>query len=159
MSLLGKIAGLAAPILSVVNPLAGAVAGIVGAIGTKAPVMTALPFFPPLPTIGRAILPGAGALVGGIAGAGVRSARAITNSAVTYCKRHPQWCSTIGGIAAIEAMIGQGQLPVIKRGRGRGISASDLRKFKRVSRVLSRYCAPTKRAMRAPAMRRGASCQ
>jgi len=112
-----------------------------------------------LPALGRSLGFGAGGVIGGAAMMGVRGARAVTRSAMTYCRRHPQWCGTIGGVAAVEALVGQGQLPLIKRSRGRGISASDLRKFKRVSRVLGRYCAPIRKAQRAPAMRRGgASC-
>jgi len=103
-----------------------------------------------LPAIGRALGPG----LGGIVGVGARGVGTIARSAMTYCKRHPAWCASIGGVAAVEALVGNGSLPPIKRSRGRGISASDLRKFKRVARVIHRYCAPVRSAMRSPAMRR-----
>lgn len=98
---------------------------------------------------------GGRALVGGVIGGVVRGGRAIWRSAATYCRKHPQWCSTIGGIAAVEAMIGRGELPTIKKSRGRGITARELRSFKKVARFTSKYCAPVKKAMKSPALRRG----
>lgn len=117
------------------------------------------PALPALGTIARAVLPGAGAVLAGGGRMIARGASSVYKSAVSYCKRHPQWCSTVGGIAAVEAMIGNGQLPVIKRRRGRGISATELKHFRRVAKFTSRYCAPTKRAMKAPAMRGKSSCR
>ncbi len=84
-----------------------------------------------LTTVGR----GAGMVVG----AGLRGARAIYNSAATYCRRHPQWCLASGGIGAVAGMIQSGQLPPVKRRRRRGISASDLSKFRRVASFLYRW--------------------
>jgi hypothetical protein len=95
--------------------------------------------------------------LGGVAVAGgrmiVAGARAIQSSAVTYCRRHPQWCSTIGGTAAVAAMIQGGQLPAIRRRRSRGISPSDFKGFRRVHKILSGFCAPRMR------VRKGAKCR
>jgi len=41
-----------------------------------------------------------------------------------------------GGTAAVAAMIESGQLPMPKRHRGRGLSARDLRGFRRTSRLM-----------------------
>ncbi len=133
-----------------------------GAGMAPAPITTGSMMFPALPSIGQAIgrtLPAVGRIAGGAVGVAAAGARAITRSAMSYCRKHPQWCATVGGVAAVEAMISRGELPPVKRSRGRGITPRELRSFKRVSRVLSRYCAPTKRAMRAPALRGGKSCR
>jgi len=104
-----------------------------------------------LPALGRgamALAPmlglGAGRAVGFAAGRAVRSA-------MTYCRRSPAWCASIGGMAAVEGLISSGQLPIIKRRRARGITGRELNNFKRVSRVLNTWCkvpAPTQRARR-----------
>jgi len=104
-----------------------------------------------LPALGRgamALAPmlglGAGRAVGFAAGRAVRSA-------MTYCRRNPGWCASIGGMAAVEGLIANGQLPIIKRRRARGITGRELNNFKRVSRVLNTWCkvpAPTQRARR-----------
>jgi len=83
------------------------------------------------------------------------SARRIAASAAALCRRNPQWCATIGGLAAVEAMVRSGQLPPVKRRRQRGITATELRNFKRVAKFTSKYCAPVRRAMSAPVMRKG----
>lgn len=91
----------------------------------------------------------------------VKGARAIPRAAVALCRKYPTWCSTIGGTVAVEALFNSGQLPVPKRRRGRGISAHELKAFKRVARFTHKYCAPVHHAMKSPALRRhkGASCQ
>lgn len=128
-------------------------------VGPSMPSPITMGMFPGMTSIGRA-LPAIPALVGGAARIGVTGAKRVYSAAASYCRKHPQWCSTIGGIAAVEAMIGRGELPIPKRRRGKGISATELRNFRRVVKFTSKYCAPTKRAMRAPAMRRGrSSCQ
>lgn|SRR5574341_21437 len=167
------VASLAAPFLPGVGGLIAKGIGIAGSFGqvpaAPAPLFqeAVMPSIGPvaLPPIGGAVtrmVGGAGAMLGfgagGLVRAGVGGAKAITRSAIGYCRRHPQWCSTIGGIAAVEGLISQGQLPPIKRRRGRGISATELRHFKRVVRFTSKYCAPVHRAMRAPAMRRHKTC-
>lgn len=104
-------------------------------------------------SLGRALTPLAG--VGGAAvRVGVAGAKRVYQSAAAYCRKHPGWCQTIGGIAAVEAMIQNGQLPAMKSRRGRGITATELKNFKRVARFTSKYCAPVRRAMSAPAVRR-----
>lgn len=90
----------------------------------------------------------------------VKGARAIPRAAISLCRKYPQWCSTIGGTVAVEALMNSGQLPPPKRRRGKGISAHELRAFKRVARFTSKYCAPVHRAMKAPAVRHGGkSCR
>jgi len=89
-----------------------------------------------LPQIGGAIGFGAGVLVG--------RGRAIARGAAALCNKHPQWCSTIGGIAGVAALMESGQLPVPSRRRGRGLTPRDLRSFRRVARLI-RVFAPTVR--------------
>lgn len=90
---------------------------------------------PPLPAI----------VAGGTAVArmGVAGARTIMNSAISLCRRNPQWCAGIGGTAAVAAMIQQGQLPTVRRRRGRGLSARDIRGFKRTHRLVRQVMATT----------------
>lgn len=97
-------------------------------------------------TVGR----GAGIMVG----AGMAGMRRVANSAATYCRRHPQWCATVGGLAAVEGLVRNGQLPVIKRRRARGISGTELKNFKRVSKTLSKWCKTPP-----PMKRRAAKCR
>lgn len=97
--------------------------------------------FPALPAIGGVIGRALPAIVGG--GAVVaRGARAVVSSAASYCRRHPGWCASIGGLGAVQAMIQSGQLPPVRRSRGRGISSREFRSFRRVHSVLSKFCAP-----------------
>lgn len=119
----------------------------------------------PMPGVGMAGMAGGMALlpaVGRVAGTAVRygmaGARRVASSAASYCRKHPGWCQTIGGIAAVEAMIQNGQLPAIKSRRGRGITATELKNFKRVARFTSKYCAPVRKAMTSRALR-GKSCR
>jgi hypothetical protein len=86
--------------------------------------------------IGRTIGFGAGMMVG--------RARSIARGAAALCIKHPQWCSTIGGVAAVGAMMESGQLPIPKRRRGRGLTPRDLRSFRRVARLI-RVFAPAVR--------------
>lgn len=179
MSLLGKIADIGRSILK--SPVAKAVAPILGGpIGTLLTVgstaysayqgiksVGAAPSMPSLPgigTMGMTSLGAAGrslpALAGGAVRYGVAGAKRVYSAAAGYCRKHPQWCSTIGGIAAVEALINSGQLPIPKRRRGKGISATELKNFRRVARFTSQYCAPVRRAMSSKAVRRGGrSCQ
>lgn len=77
-------------------------------------------------------------LIGGAAVVG-RGAAALFRSANVYCRRHPAWCAAAGGLPAIAQMVGNGQLPPIKRARRKGISAGDLRQFRRVAGFLSKW--------------------
>lgn len=95
---------------------------------------------------------GMGASLAGLGGAVVRGGRAAGKAAVSLCRKYPQWCSTIGGTVAVEALLHSGQLPMPKRRRGKGISATELKNFRRVVKFTSKYCAPVHRAMRAPVM-------
>lgn len=119
--------------------------------GIGAPIASAGLSLGALPAIGRA--------AGGAVRVGIAGAKKIASSAASYCRKHPGWCQTIGGIAAVEAMIQQGQLPTIKSRRGRGITATELKNFKRVARFTSKYCAPVRRAMSSRAVRGGKSCR
>lgn len=95
--------------------------------------------------MGRLTPYGVGTAVGVAASVGLRSARAIASSAIAYCKRHPGWCASIGGLAAVEAMVSNNQLPVIKRRRGRGLTPKDLRSFRRVASLIKGYCPTVRR--------------
>lgn len=181
MSFLSKvwkgIRGAVAPVIgtAVGGPLGGVLGGLLGgsrvpsmanpqpaapaapnwaAFGGSAPgVGSALmPAAAVIPSAGRALLPLAGAGLGGLArGAGYAAGR-LAGAAASYCRRNPAWCAAIGGTAAVEGMIRAGQLPMPKRRRGRGITATELRNFKRVAKFTAKYCAPVRRAMKAPVM-------
>jgi len=97
-----------------------------------------------LPSMAGAAARSIGGMVGFGAGVVVGRARAIARGAAALCIKHPQWCSTVGGIAAIGAMMESGQLPIPKRHRGRGLTPRDLRSFRRVARLI-RVFAPTVR--------------
>lgn len=103
-----------------------------------------MPTMGALPQIGGVIGRGAAGAIGFGAGVAVRNARAIARGAAQLCQKHPQWCSTIGGVAAVGAMMESGQLPIPKRRRGRGLTPKDLRSFRRVARLI-RVFAPTVR--------------
>lgn len=173
----------AAPILSKVGavfggPVGGVVGGVVGsAISSRGATSGNGGAIQTQALRAPTVMPGAGLQMGmgfpslaltGTAGTALRvgggmvvaGAKRVYSAAAGYCRRHPQWCSTIGGIAAVEAMIGRGELPVPKRRRGKGISATELKNFRRVAKFTSQYCAPVRRAMTTKAVRRGGrSCQ
>lgn len=111
------------------------------------------------PTSFGGALPAVGRVGGAAVRYGVAGAKRVYQSAASYCRKHPGWCQTIGGIAAVEAMIQGGQLPAIKARRGRGITATELKNFRRVARFTSKYCAPVRRAMSSRAVRGGKSCR
>lgn len=119
------------------SPRSGSSVGMVQPAAGVIPAMGALP--------GLARL---GGLAGTAVAAGVIGVRTVARSAAMYCRRHPAWCSQIGGVAAIAAMIGDGTLPPIKRRRARGITASEFKGFRKVHRTLSGFCAPKMRIRR-----------
>lgn len=180
MSLIKSIVSAGRSILS--NPIATKVASAIPGIGTAVGVAgmayqaySALKSTsaPSVPSLSAIPAPGGGGVmsagfmglspttVGRGAAAAVKGGRAVIRGAANLCRKYPQWCSTIGGTVAIEALLNSGQLPMPKRRRGKGISAHELRAFKRVARFTSKYCAPVHKAMKAPALRRhrGATCQ
>lgn len=139
MSLFKSIGG---AIKRVVTSPAVAAATTVLAPGVGAALTAAQRLIPPKitgPGLGTGLLPAMGALPA-IAGAGVRigvaGARAAMRGAIQLCRRNPTWCSTIGGTAAVAAMIESGQLPAPRARRGRGLSARDLRGFKKTVRLM-----------------------
>lgn len=147
-----KVPSMVAPVVSATPPASpnwGAFGGAMPGGSTLQPAMAVLP------GAGRALMPLTGAAAGGLGRAVGYAAGRATRAAMNYCKRNPQWCASIGGMAAVEAMVRSGQLPAPKRRRGRGISATELRAFKRVAKFTSKYCAPVRRAMSAPALRKG----
>lgn len=180
MSLLKKIVGgvksiISSPAVRAVAPILGGPVGVaISTMGTaygayqalKTPAaiphstasggVSSMGMLPSLSGMGR-LLPGAGAVAGAV-GVGIRGAKTLYRSAASYCRKHPGWCQTIGGIAAVEAMIARGELPPIKSRRGKGISATELKNFRRVARFTSKYCAPVRRAMSSRAVRKGARC-
>lgn len=150
-----KIIPAAAPILG--GMIGGPAGAILGGLATgKSPMMpAAASAILPAAAAGARVLPGLGrALTGGAVGGMVvaggrvvaRSAKSIYNSAASYCRRHPQWCATVGGIAAVEALVSNGQLPVIKRRRRKGITARELGSFTRVARIFKKYCGVASKA-------------
>lgn len=96
-----------------------------------------------LPSIGTV-----GAVGGAVARAGVAGARAVIASARYYCAKYPGWCISIGGLGAVQGMVQNGQLPIHRRRRGRGITAGEFRGFRKVHKVLSGFCAPKMRIRR-----------
>jgi hypothetical protein len=163
---LGSVARVAAPILSVVAPPLGVAAGAIGMLGSRsqgassASPMALSGALSPLPGAGfsaASMVPAMGALPGAARAAGTlatgayavgRAAGRIYGSAARYCRTNPGWCQSIGGIAAVEGLIRSGQLPVHKGRRGRGITARELRSFRKVHGVLGKFCAPRMRIKR-----------
>lgn len=137
------------------TPSAGAVLPGAGSVSTLSSMPSLSMGMSPtsMAGLGSAVRVGGRLVVTGI--------RGVAKGAANLCRKYPQWCATIGGTAAVEALMHSGQLPVPKRSRGRGITAHELRAFKRVARFTSKYCAPVHKAMRAPAVRRGgkSSCR
>lgn len=162
-----KARGAIGTAITAFSPVAGGILGAAGVFGS--PVKTAgssIPAGRPMSTVpmarpgGTPIMAGPllsmGTAVGGslargalpavigrgaglVVGRGIGMATTAARSAMTYCRRHPAWCASIGGLAAVESMIGSGQLPPIKRRRRKGISASDLSKFRRVASFLYKW--------------------
>lgn len=183
MSLLKSIVSgvkkvISSPVVRAAAPILGGPVGIaVSTLGTAygayqslkgaaTPAMLPNQIQPAMPGIGMGMFPSSlGRTIPALAGAGgalvrggVAGARRVYQSAASYCRKHPGWCQTIGGIAAVEAMVQNGQLPAIKSRRGRGITATELKNFKRVARFTSKYCAPVRKAMSSRALR-GKSCR
>lgn len=155
MSLLKKVVGKVGGALGgivgglVGGPVGASIGGTIGGVLQRSPappppiVRTLAPMTPMRPTMQPALsllpaLPGAGPIVAAGVGMATRAAR----SAIIWCRRNPQWCSTIGGTAAVAAMIERGELPHPPRRRSRGITGRELRAFRRVHGVLSKFCAP-----------------
>lgn len=135
----GAVARVVAPVASVIpgGQAIGATAAVLGRLGARSSpppsFSAALPvpglgMLPTLPAVGGAVVAG-GALV-------ARSAAAIGRAAVHWCRRNPAWCSSIGGTAAVASMIRDGTLPMPRRRRGRGLSARDVRGFRRTTRLI-----------------------
>lgn len=181
MSLLSSIVKRFAPVAATVGKFIPGIGTAVSLAGTAAtayyaaksvPAAPAPNFTPqivPMPGIGTSmqagmfpglssLAPAAGRLAVTAGRGVVAGAKKIYSSAANYCKKHPGWCQTIGGIAAVEALVSSGQLPVMKSRRGRGITATELKNFKRVARFTSKYCAPVRKAMSSRALR-GKSCR
>lgn len=110
-------------------PIVGQIAGMASMLGQRSrqasPISTLLPAMGALPAV-------AGAAVR----VGMIGARAAMRGAVAWCRRNPAWCATVGGTAAVAGMIESGQLPMPRRRRGRGLSARDLRGFRKTVRLV-----------------------
>lgn len=145
VSLLKDLARVAAPLVGglIGGPAGAAVGGVLSSLGTSAPGSGAIASMAALPSIGTT-----GAVVGTTVRAGIAGARAVIASARYYCAKYPGWCISIGGLGAVQGMVQNGQLPVHRRRRGRGISARDFRGFRRVHNILSGFCAPRMRVKR-----------
>lgn len=115
-----------------------------------------------MPGAGAAFGPVVGAVGGGLARIGtglgfggmVRGAGTVAGKAVSWCRRNPGRCAALGGLTAIEGILSSGgSLP--RSGRSRGITSRELRSFRRVTRIISKYCAPVRKAMKSPALKKG----
>lgn len=147
MSLLGDIVKIAAPIAGAYfgGPIGATIASsVVGGFGSGSPAMPGsgapVATMAALPSIGSTVAVG-----GAVARAGIAGARAVIASARYYCAKYPGWCISIGGLGAVQGMVQNGQLPLHRRRRARGISASEFRGFRKVHKVLSGFCAPKMR--------------
>lgn len=142
MSILRQVIGVAAPIVGgFFGGPAGAAAGMALGQAIQKPAAMPVSSFAAQPGSGMVYpamgaLPAIGAAAGTVARFGVGIVSRAGRGAIQLCRRYPQWCSTIGGTAAVAAMIESGQLPMPKRHRGRGLSARDLRGFRRTSRLM-----------------------
>jgi len=144
VSLLGDLVKIAAPIAGAYfgGPVGAAIGGALGGLGgSSMPGSGQVASMAALPAIGGTT----GAVVGTTVRAGIAGARAILASARYYCAKYPGWCISIGGLGAVQGMVQNGQLPVHRRRRARGISASEFRGFRKVHKVLSGFCAPKMR--------------
>jgi hypothetical protein len=95
-------------------------------------------------------LPQAGRMAGVAVGTAARYARA----AAAWIRRNPAWATTIG-LAGVEQMLRSGQLPMPKRRRARGITGTELRNFRRVTKFLTKYTPAVRRMATTQAVRRG----
>lgn len=150
MSIFSKIIGAAAPIVGGIlggpagAALGGAIGGAINAPKGQALTASIQPGAGMIyPTMGA--LPALGAAGGAAVRLGVGAVSRFGRGAISLCRRYPQWCSTIGGTAAVAAMLESGQLPMPRRRRGRGISGRDLRAYRRIHNVLAGFCAPKAR--------------
>lgn len=129
--LVGGVARAAAPLVGTMNPMAGAVAGAIGQLGARSSALPGVGGAGPamaLPALGPVVVAGGRLAVAG--------ARAAMRGAIAWCRRNPAWCSTVGGTAAVAAMIESGQLPMPRKRRGRGLSSRDLRGFRKTTRLI-----------------------
>lgn len=159
---IGSVVKKAAPVLGTVagmaygGPAGAAIGGRLGSavsgVGGAKLVASTGAGMASLPPLIRA-----GTIAAGAAGVVVRGARAIGYSAVSYCRKYPGWCSTIGGTAAVEALIRNGSLPPIKRRRRRGLTPRDLASFRRVASLIKSYGPTARRVPSSCAPRR--SCK
>lgn len=165
----GKVAPIASLIPGPIGSTARVASGLLGAFGggggggkTMA-LRRSLPI-PSLPSFqslgfggGGGAQPGIGfaslASVGSIARVGAAVVTRAGRAARYYCRKNPGWCAGLGGVSAVESLVSSGQLPPPQIRRSKGITASELRAFKRVSKFTSKYCPSVRRSMTAPAVR------
>jgi len=151
MSLFKSILGAVAPLVGTVfgGPVGGAIGGVIGSAIARPSAASIAPM-PSLPGVSQAMgsLPAIGGVVGATGRLAIAGARAVMASARYYCARYPGWCLSIGGLGAVESLVRDGQLPVHRRRRGKGISARDFRGFRRVHNILSGFCAPRMKVRR-----------
>jgi hypothetical protein len=164
MSFFRKLVGVAAPIVGgiVGGPVGMALGGALGAAVQKTPaqistqaaqVSSLTASMAPasmgaLPQVFGRTLP----MIGAAGGAIVAGARTVARSANVYCRRHPAWCASIGGLPGVVGLLESGQLPPIRRRRGRGLTPKDLRSFRRVANTIKVFC-PTVRRVPSRALR------
>lgn len=134
----GSVARVAAPVVSVFNPALGVAVGAAGMLGQRSSSPLSLTgAMPAMPGPGVLnLLPALGPIAGAAGRVAVAGARSAMQGAVAWCRRNPSWCASIGGTAAVAAMIESGQLPMPRRRRGRGLSSRDLRGFRKTVRLI-----------------------
>jgi hypothetical protein len=146
MSIFSNIIGAAAPIVGGIfgGPVGAALGGALGSALSRSNGHTAQPGTGMIyPAMGA--MPAIGAAAGTVVRIGAGAVSRFGRGAISLCRRYPQWCSTIGGTAAVAALLESGQLPMPRRRRGRGISGRDLRAYRRIHNVLAGFCAPKAR--------------
>lgn len=88
-------------------------------------------------------LPG---VLGRTGGAVVRGAGSALARAGTWCRANAAACAAAGGVTAIAAMMESGAFHgSTRRRRRRGITANDLKSFRRVAGLIKTYSAPVRR--------------
>lgn len=142
---IGGVARVAAPFASAIPGVGLGIGGALGGLGMLGARSAAASMAGPaigaaFPSLGGiAARLGLGTAGGAVVAGGMavaRSGAAIARGAVTWCRRNPAWCANIGGTAAVAALIESGQLPLPRRRRGRGLSARDLRGFRKTTRLI-----------------------
>lgn len=102
-------------------------AGVINQMGVRTMGLPSI-----ITTAGRLLGVGTGVGAARVAG---RAVGAATSAANRFCSRNPALCASLGGLPAVAGLFSSGQLKIPRRTR-RGISWADIRRTRRVIRVL-----------------------